>query len=848
MKLQQFRFILLVSLLSRVSLPLLVNLSIFSVSPVVAQTSESRKEEARRLLQQGIQQSQRIQFQVAIQSLQQALTIYREIGDRQGEANSLSNLGIAYDFLGDYQKAIESHQQSLPIFQQIGDRQGEARSLNNLGIVYDFLGEYQKAIDYYQQSLHIFQQIGNRWGEARSLNNVGVVYDFLGEYQKAIDYYQQSLPIFQQIGDRQGAASSLTNLGSAYDSLGQYQKAIDYHQQSLQIFQQIGDRQGAASSLTNLGSAYNFLGEYQKVMDYFQQSLHIFQQIGNRQGEADSLHNLGVVYGFLGEYQKAIDYFQQSLHIFQQIGNRQGEADSLHDLGYTLFNSSNLATAETTLSRGMEVYESLRVRLENNQKISIFETQARIYRILQQVLIAQNKTDEALEIAERGRTRALVELLKQDLSPQLDIPLPIKYPSIKEIQQIAQQQSATLVEYSIVSDKQLYIWVIPPTGKIKFRAVDLPQDTSLEELVTNGRACILQDQCRGDANQTLATIGDSVKLNDDQFDQPWQVVDIQQNTLTLRLENWEEGITIQRPITDVKEIVNAFNRKRLQQLHQLLIEPIADLLPKNENDRMIFIPHKQLFLVPFPALQDEAGNYLIEKHTILTAPSIELLSLTRQQRQNLPDSVQSALVVGNPTMPSVTTQAGEPPQPLSNLPHAQTEANKIAQLFNTQPLTGNRATKAAILPKLSQARIIHLATHGLLDDFKGLGVPGAIALAPSGTGELNDGLLSAGELLQMKFNAELVVLSACKTGQGDITNDGVIGLSRSFIAAGVPSIIVSLWSVSDAPTAELMTRFYQNLDTTDDKAQALRQAMLDTMKEHPHPRNWAAFTLIGEAF
>ena len=123
--------------------------------------------------------------------------------------------------------------------------------------------------------------------------------------------------------------------------------------------------------------------------------------------------------------------------------------------------------------------------------------------------------------------------------------------------------------------------------------------------------------------------------------------------------------------------------------------------------------------------------------------------------------------------------------------------------------------------------------------------PGAIALAPD-NGE--DGFLTSAELQEMELQAELVVLSACKTGQGDITSDGVIGLSRSLVAAGVPSLIVSLWSVEDDTTAELMIRFYQNLDGTDDKAQALRQAMLDTMAEHPNPRNWAAFTLIGEAF
>ncbi|NES00333.1 MAG: CHAT domain-containing protein, partial [Symploca sp. SIO1B1] len=707
------------------------------------------------------------------------------------------------------------------------------------------LGNHQKAINFLKKSLKISQQIYDRPGEAISLNVLGSTYNVLGDYQKAIDFLQKSLKISQQIGNRPGEAISLNVLGSTYNVLGNYQKAIDLHQQSLKISQQIGDRQGEANSLGNLGSAYYFPGNYQKAIDFLQKSLKISQQIGNRRGEATALRSLGIAYYSLGDHTKAIDFYQQSLEICQQISTRDGEACSLESLGSAFFYSGNFTTAETYLKLGIEIYESLRIGLEDKHKISIFETHSGIYRTLQQVLVAQNKTNEALEIAERRSAHALVELLKQDLSPQPDKQAP-KYPSLEQIQQIAQQQDATLVTYSLVSSKKLYIWVISPTGKIEFRTVDLPQETSLKELVTNGQACILLDQCRNDTNQTIPTAGDWVKLKDDQFSEPWQVVDIQQNTLKLRLESWEKGTTIQRPITDVVEIVDAFNRQHLQQLHQLLIQPIADLLPKDENDRIIFIPHEQLFLVPFPALQDEDGKYLIEKHTILTAQSIEVLSLTHKKRQQLPDSVQGALVVGNPTMPIVRTSAGKTPEQLSNLPHAETEAVEIAQLLNTQPLTGKNATKAAIVPKLPQARIIHLATHGLLDDFKGLGTPGAIALAPSGTGEVNDGLLTAGELFEMKLNAELVVLSACKTGQGEITSDGVIGLSRSLIAAGVPSIIVSLWSVPDAPTADLMTRFYQHLDKNNNKAEALRQAMLDTMKEHPNPKDWAAFTLIGE--
>ena len=189
---------------------------------------------------------------------------------------------------------------------------------------------------------------------------------------------------------------------------------------------------------------------------------------------------------------------------------------------------------------------------------------------------------------------------------------------------------------------------------------------------------------------------------------------------------------------------------------------------------------------------------------------------------------------------------GEAPQQLSALPGTEQEANAIGKLFKTQPLIGNQATETEVTKRLSQAQLIHLATHGLFDDIQGLN--SSIALAPGNKdNEKSDGLLTAGEILDLKLNAELVVLSACDTGRGQISGDGVIGLSRSLISAGVPSVLVSLWAVPDAPTAELMTEFYQNLQKSPDKAQALRQAMLTTMKQHPNPVDWAAFTLIGEA-
>jgi hypothetical protein len=280
---------------------------------------------------------------------------------------------------------------------------------------------------------------------------------------------------------------------------------------------------------------------------------------------------------------------------------------------------------------------------------------------------------------------------------------------------------------------------------------------------------------------------------------------------------------------------------QLKKLYQYLIQPIADLLPTDANSRVVIIPQDFLFLVPFPALQDPQGKYLIEKHTLLLSPSIQVLDLTHQQQQRIHSATQGVLVVGNPTMPSLSTDPGMPPQQLPSLPGSEQEAKAIAQLFHTQAIIGNQATKQELLPRLSQARIIHLATHGILDDLRG--VFSSLALAPTSQ---DRGFLTAREIISLKLNAELVVLSACNTGRGKINGDGVLGLSRSFIGAGVPSVIVSLWSVPDAPTASLMKVFYENIKRGADKAQAIRQAMLQTMKSFPNPVDWAAFTLIGE--
>ncbi|MBW4653748.1 MAG: CHAT domain-containing protein [Kaiparowitsia implicata GSE-PSE-MK54-09C] len=790
-------------------------------APSLSTEAAARLAEADRLFQQGTQKYQVSQFREALQSWQRALELYRDRvvqvafpqESRQGEGNALGNLGIAYVDLGQYQEAIALYEQSLAIAREIGDRQGESNALGNLGNAYLSLDQYQQAIDFYEQSLVIAREISDRRGEGSALNSLGIAYVALGQYQQAIDFHEQSLAITRVIGNRSGEGNSLGGLGNSYFGMGQYQQAIDYYEQQLGITREIGNRQGEGLALNNLGNAYFGLGQYQQAIDYYEQSLTFAREIGDRRGEGLALNNLGNAYLSLGQYKQAIDYYEQSLTFAREIGNRRGEGDALNNLGLTHYNLRQFSASTEALLDAIAIFDTLRTSdLPDAEKVTFFDTYLDTYLNLQRSLVAQNEPEQALVYGERGRARAFVELLANRISINSSADVAglesIDSLDLAEIQRVTREQNATLVNYSVISDESLFIWVVQPTGEIAFQQVDLG-DRNLSELVSLVRSSI---GVRG------------------------------QNRATIAVE----------PTPDALERQQAQRQQQLQELHQLLIEPIAQSLPADPTQRVIFIPHQDLFLVPFAALVDGNGDYLIENHTILTAPSIQVLDLTYQQaiaNNARSDRPTHSLIVGNPIMPSVWNPQTNQTEQLSNLPGAEREAIAIAKALDTNALLSGSASKATVMAQMPNARIIHLATHGLLEygspeDSGVLDVPGAIALAPTAN---ESGLLTAAEILQMDLNAELVVLSACDTGRGRITGDGVIGLSRAFVTAGVPSLMVSLWAVDDDATAEWMVTFYDQWQQSGDKAQALRQAMLTTMENHPDPRLWAAFTLIGSA-
>lgn len=805
-------------------------------SPTPNQIPNNVLKAADQLLYQGNEQHKNFQYEEAINFFQQALELYREADNREGEAMTLGRIGSVHHDQGNYEEAIKQHGERLKIAKEIGKRQEEEAAKASLGSAYYLMGNYLTARNYYGESWKIAEEIGDRRGEAIALGGLGSVDHALGDYETAIKRHEKRLEIAEEIGDRREKGAALGSLGNAYHARrvygvekdqGDYDKAIEYHEQRLEIAQNVGDLRGEAIALGSLGSVYYDMRDYNKAIEYHEKRRKLAEEkLKDPRLKGSAYGELGSSYYSNKEYSKAIIYVEEYRKISKQIKDKSGEGNALNNLGVFYFAAGEIAKAEEHLWQSIEVRESLIGGLPDTEKVFFFDTQQNAYVNLQKVLIHQKKNEQALEVAERGRARAFAELLARRQKENNETTTHIK---IEDIKRIAEKQNVTLVEYSLVEKsgiddrKQLLVWIVTPKGKVAFRQVDL---TAWKNKWSASNSFL------------------NKKLQDDRGNV--QLIYVVRN-----------AIGVEGRDSKAVEVSPEAQKKVFQAFYELLIKPIAaDLNSLKEDDKIIFMPQGALWMIPFPALQDSSGKYLIDKHTFLTAPSIRILGQLLDTQSTKPpldfkfSQKEDWLIVGNPLVPKL---ACSEESRLPELPGAQWEATEIAKVFKTEAMIGGRATELAVTDLMPRARIIHLATHGLLDNCKGLTVPGAIALTPSGNNEVDearDGWLTANEISKLQLQAELVVLSACDTGRGRLTGDGVIGLSRSFMGAGVPSVIVSLWNVNDNSTAVLMTQFYQHLKYQSkqgnlDKAQALRQAMLKTKGQYSDPFDWSSFTLIG---
>jgi CHAT domain-containing protein/tetratricopeptide (TPR) repeat protein len=868
-----------------------------AASPTKASAARAAYDEGMQLYQQGAVESLR----QALVKWQEAAPLFAAAGQQTEQANTLNNIGGVYNLLGERRKALDYLSQSLSLSKAVDNRAGEASTLNNIGGVYFDLGETQKALDYCTQSLPLFKAVGDRDGEAHALNTIGVIYNGLGETQKALDYYAQSLPLFKAVGNHAGEAVTLNNIGLVYDALGKTQKALDYYAQSLPLRKAVGDHMGEAVTLNNIGGVYFDLGESLKALYYYAQALPLRKAVGDRGGEAFTLGNIGGVYFALGERQKALDYYTQALSLSKVVGERDQEANILKNIGYVYRIQGKLTQALEQINAAITIIEDLRTKISSQDlRTSFFATKQDYYQFKTDLLMQLHQQSpekgynkQALETADRGRARSLIELLTEagvTLQPTIESATLI--PQERQLQQSLRQV-----------EQQRVILLSSNHTPTQVAALDQQSDTlvaQLQDLTTRLRATNpAYVNLKYPQPLTLAQIQQQVVDPDtillqyalgDQQSYLWAVTPngIQSYTLPGRATLEAAANPFQSVLSTSGNLPSQIKAKG-DALYQLILAPVAAQIP---GKRLLIVADGVLQTIPFAALPlPNTATYtpLLKNHEIINAPSASAVAIQRQQQHSI--GTKTLAVVADPVFRNDDGRVAERNTALDTcapvLADRVTPTNAIAQtlpvdlqrslrdldLRGIQRLPNTRLEAETILSlvppdqrsvacafaanygrvtqpqqdPLSQYRIVHFATHGFINNerpqFSGL----VLSLVDA-KGQPKDGFLRLRDIFNLKLAADLVVLSACQTGLGkDIKGEGIVGLTRGFMYAGSKRIVASLWNVDDAATAQLMGNFYRGmLKEKQTPAVALRNAQLQAWQANPDPRLWAAFTFQGE--
>jgi CHAT domain-containing protein/tetratricopeptide (TPR) repeat protein len=711
------------------------------------------------------------------------------------------------------------YREAASIHERTGNRDDEGGTLSNIGLVFRSIGQPDSAILYYRRSLSIGREVGARW-QAVVLNNIGQVFYDIGQLDSALTYYRQTLAFVREVGWRLGEGKSLNNLGSLYAELGRADSALACYQRAKEILAEVSDQQGVSLALHNIGDLYGATHYPDSALIYFRLALAIQRESRDLPSQGRTLAAIGQVFETENQVDSALALFQEGLGMLRAAGDRTGEGTTLEKIASHYRAIGNLRNTVAYYDSAAAMRAAVFAHVASDPgRLSFAEQRANLFDAWTLAWLArvdgQGSVTAALAAAERGRAQALLHLMRGTHRP-----VPPGADLVAEGRQLLADTrgTGTAVLYYLVTEDTLVIWTAPPSGDVASARVAVNHDT-LGQLVATWRAGLGADEAavRG---RLLASRGGLPLEQDAAF---------------------ERGPSRQRAATTAAKTLGAL----------LLPRKLTRYLEGSRE--LVIVQQGPLALMPFAALpMDSTGALLGERFAIRYTPS--LASLAEAERRSRRDLTRShrrqSLVVGNPDMPTVTTASGTNVT-LDPLPGSATEGHWVASYLGSPFLTGAAATQVAVEARLPDAPLVHLATHGFAYSSESMVRQSWVALAPGGG---RTGLLTVGDVLDnpsLSLSAELVVLSACQTGLGDLKKaEGTVGLQRAFLARGARSVLVSLWNVSDSATTVMMRAFYTHwLGDRDHptKAEALRRAEGDVRAQpgFEAPIYWAGFQLVG---
>jgi CHAT domain-containing protein/tetratricopeptide (TPR) repeat protein len=841
--------------------------------------------------------------QASIANYQLALPIWRQVNDRGMELNTLNNIGKANLDLSNLTLAF---QQLQTVLDSCGENNEpcflEPFARNSLGMIHDSWGEHNEALHQYDRALKLFRERKNKKDEALVLDNTGMVFAAIGDTATAIDYFQEALKIRQNVLTHFGEEITRSNLGYAYVLMGNYAEALNQLRQAQQFSHTSQNRRLEAYTLMRIGMVYVALPELDKALNSYSQALEIQTQIEDVRGQAITLDKIGELYSLMAQPALALASYQRTLQRWASIGDRQGEALSLYGIARVELNQNKLLEARDKIVKAIERVESLRTRMTNHQLRLIYSAARHDYYELEidirmriyDATRSKTELELALFASERARARNLLDFLtesradiRQGVDPQLLALERLQRGQLAD--RLAQLQALLSKKHRdedrITAERELQTLrraFDETQAEIRRRSpryasLSQPQPLRLSEIQRLlDHDTVLLEYALGEERSYLWLVTPTDVLP---FTLPAQA------QIEQAVDAFRESLTAQEPRTPNEDRLKYIARLRRasaeysQHALKLSRMVLGPALPAIENKRLVIIADGALQYVPFAALPTTNSDTVIAKHEIIYQPSASALSLIRTASR--PPSTKTLAVFADPVFDindqRLRNASREPKKDapvtsreftwalrdagdigsadgsfrLSRLQYSREEANAIVS--NAPPGSFMKATdfdasRANFLSQdLKQFRVVHLATHGILNA-RHPELSGLVFSLVDKRGMPQDGFLRVGDVYNLNLPIDMVVLSACRTGVGKLVRgEGLIGLTRGFMHAGAARVVASLWKVDDEATAELMKRFYANmLQRKMPAAAALRHAQLELIETRRSPYYWAGFILQGE--
>lgn len=845
-----------------------------------------RRGQAQTILYLGYSFSDLADSKQALDSYENALSRWRAIGDRHGEALTLIAIGHLRSRCGEKQESLNYYQQAMPLIQTAGDLVWQGSILVSTGSIYQELGDHKRALDYYDRAVRAFRAAHYPKGLAGSLWMIGRTYYAIGDYVRSMSLLQRSLAVISSLADRRLEPYARSDIGVVLDSIGAHSRALEEHNKALELYHSGRDQRGEAYALNNIGSVWYRLGEQRKALAFYEEALALNRVAGDRFGESETLYNIARARRDLGNLDDARANIEAALDLNEtlrfKIGVQElratyfGSVQQNYELYVDLLMRSNklhpddgLAAAalkanERARARSLiEMLSEARADIRQGVDASLLQHERSLQQALMEreerysKLLTGTHTNEQLAGAETeiGKTKTEYQQVQAQIrasSPRyaaLTQPQPL---SLDEIQKEVLDSGTILLEYAL-GDERSYLWAVTSNSLATF---ELPKRSEIE-----ASARRVYELLAG-RNQNVAG---ETEL---QRQKRWDRIDV---------SYWAEATA----------------------LSQMLFGAVATQLG---TKRLLIVADGALQYIPFGALPVPGTNVadngvstssepqstrvhydnpqpLIVEHEIVNLPSASTLAILRREQADRKPALKSVAVLADPVFSRFDSRVSRGAASSSfsaprsrdfgrairevrisrnrggvdRLPFSRVEANAIiavapeGQAFAATDFDASRAT--ATSAQLSQYRIIHFATHGLLNS-EHPELSGIVLSLVDRRGNAQNGFLRLDEVYNLKLPAELVVLSACQTGLGkDIRGEGLVGLTRGFMYAGAARVVASLWQVDDSATAQLMKRFYAKMLVEGLRpAAALREAQVEMLKQNrwQAPFYWAGFVIQGE--